>query len=302
MPVSPDDFKRFDAASYGAVAERFDRWSKAAAGPLADHVLDAAHLREGDRVLDVGTGSGLVAAKAAKRVGATGEVTGVDLSSGMLAIAMRNAEVPPFHAPLHFRAMDAERLDFPSVRFDAAVSLFAFLHFPDRRSAVREIFRVLRPGGRIAIGIGSGMPWWPVHPSYYWNRLRDLYRASAGKMLLGPRALDRYVSRELPRESEHESALHAGSDDLRVHLRQAGFVEVRTSWRSHSQRIETASEFWELQLTFSSMARKRCEQLTESRLRDLRSGFLKGCEAVQSRGGELVYRNAALVVSGRRPQ
>lgn len=113
----------------------------------AEPVLDAAEVEAGQRVLDVACGTGVVARAAARRVGAEGSVTGVDLNPGMLAVA---AELGP---EIDWKEGAAEALPFSDGSFDAVVSQFALMFFQDRAKAIREMLRMLPPGGRLAVAV-----------------------------------------------------------------------------------------------------------------------------------------------------
>ena len=97
-------------------------------------------------MLDVATGTGKVAFAAARAAGPRGRVVGIDISEGMLAQARRKAGVPR----VDFRQMDAERLEFDDATFDAVLCGFAVWFFPDILHGMREMRRVLRPGGALA--------------------------------------------------------------------------------------------------------------------------------------------------------
>jgi ubiquinone/menaquinone biosynthesis C-methylase UbiE len=107
-------------------------------------LLDEVRMSAGDRVLDVGTGPGLVAAMAAKR-GAT--PVGLDFSEAMLAEARRA------HPNIEFRAGSAEALPFPDSEFDAVVGNFVLHHSSRPDKALAEAFRVLRAGGRMGFTV-----------------------------------------------------------------------------------------------------------------------------------------------------
>ena len=112
-------------------------------------VADAAGIGPGQRVLDVACGTGVLACVAADRVGLGEMVVGLDPNEEMLAVARRKS------ARIEWRDGQAESLPFPNESFDAVVSQFGFMFFQDQRAALREMMRVLQPGGRLA-GSSSG--------------------------------------------------------------------------------------------------------------------------------------------------
>jgi ubiquinone/menaquinone biosynthesis C-methylase UbiE len=113
----------------------------------AAELVARAAVGAGDRVLDVGCGTGIVARLAADRVAPTGTVAGLDLNEGMLAVAGRIAP------DVEWRHGDAANLPFPDAAFDVVVSQFALMFFTDRELAIREMVRVARPGGRILVSV-----------------------------------------------------------------------------------------------------------------------------------------------------
>jgi hypothetical protein len=84
-------------------------------------------------------------------------------------------------------------------------------------------------------------------------------------------------------------------------VQQAGFTGIRTAWQGHQFVIETVEEFWDLQRTFSSIARKRLSAAPPEKVEALRAAFVEQCRKVQSRGGRLVYPCAAFYVTATRP-
>ncbi len=304
---STADFKVRDAASYDSLTAEFDRFTQRLSRPLAERMVEFANLEPMDRVLDVGTGTGIVALLAAQKLGAAGRVAGVDLSDRMLSAAQQEAARKGLANRVEFCQMDAERLAFRDCFFDASLSLFALLHFPNPLSALREVFRLLRPGGRLVLAIGSGPPL--ASRAALSEGLKFVRRKIAvrkGKLLIGPGALDNFVVRRLPERhgpEESELAQEGRGRASRVPrlVREAGFEQIQTHWYGQEAALDTAEEFWEIQRTFSSIARKRLLGVPDKRLDELRNEFLGICRSVQSRGGQLVYPFAALYVTARRP-
>ena len=117
-------------------------------------------LRPGDSVLDLGCGAGFDAFVAAQLVGPAGRVAAVDLSPEMLAVARAGQAVAALPR-IEFREASVEALPFPDDSFDAALSNGVLNLIPDKPAALREIFRVLRPGGRLQacdIGLSGDEP------------------------------------------------------------------------------------------------------------------------------------------------
>jgi ubiquinone/menaquinone biosynthesis C-methylase UbiE len=99
-------------------------------------------------VLDLGCGAGFDACVAAFTVGPTGRVVGVDLSPEMLVVAERGRAASGL-ANVEFRQADVEALPFSDATFDVALSNGVLNLIPDKPAALREVFRVLKPGGRL---------------------------------------------------------------------------------------------------------------------------------------------------------
>jgi ubiquinone/menaquinone biosynthesis C-methylase UbiE len=110
-----------------------------------NRVADAALVRPGQRVLDVACGTGVLTRTVAERVGTAGSAVGLDVNEGMLAVARRTSP------DIVWRQGKAEALPFDNASFDAVVCQFGMMFFEDRRAAIQEMVRVLRPGGHLAV-------------------------------------------------------------------------------------------------------------------------------------------------------
>ncbi|HEU5296903.1 MAG TPA: methyltransferase domain-containing protein [Burkholderiaceae bacterium] len=115
--------------------------------PFSPVVADVAGIAAGQRVLDVACGTGVLARTVATRVGPSGAVLGVDANPDMLAVARR------LDAAIQWIDARAEALPLPDASVDAVVSQFGLMFFDDRVQALREMQRVLRPGGRLAVAV-----------------------------------------------------------------------------------------------------------------------------------------------------
>lgn len=120
-------------------------------------VADAAQVGPGQRVLDVACGTGALAREVASRVTSSGRVTGIDPGPGMVAVARELAPT------IDVREGTAESLPFPDRSFDAVVSQFGLMFFADRRQALREMQRVVAPGGRLVVAVWDSLDSMPAY-------------------------------------------------------------------------------------------------------------------------------------------
>jgi SAM-dependent methyltransferase len=139
--IDEDAFSAFEAAGWEERAGTYGAFVERVTARVGGPVLDAAGVGPGTRVLDVGTGPGWLAGRAAGR-GA--RAVGVDRAEGMLEIARSR------HPDIEFVRGDAEALPFADGSFDAAVACFLLLHLARPERAAAELARVLVPGGRVA--------------------------------------------------------------------------------------------------------------------------------------------------------
>ena len=138
--------------------DRVDRWLRQAAGlerqlaPVSEVLFATAALQPGERVLDVGCGTGPTTREAAGLVGPTGAVTGLDVSAAMLDAAASVA-VPEGAAPIVWVVADAGRWSPPEAVPDAVISRFGVMFFSDPPTAFAHLAEATRPGGRLALAV-----------------------------------------------------------------------------------------------------------------------------------------------------
>jgi ubiquinone/menaquinone biosynthesis C-methylase UbiE len=196
-------------------------------------LIEGLELLPGKRILDLACGPGTLSYRLAEAVAPDGDVVGIDLAPGMIAVAQRNA--PP-GLPLRFELMDMEDLRFPDDCFDAAACGHGFQFAPDLARALAEAHRVLKPGSRMA----ASVPVDPLQPS---DAQAILDRTVGRDLPPAPRARDQFSTRQTVAD-EHAFAGIA---------RQSGFREARvvryqesTTWTSPQHFIDMAAGWWSM--------------------------------------------------------
>jgi ubiquinone/menaquinone biosynthesis C-methylase UbiE len=151
-------------------AQQRQMWDNAAAGwqdwwptiergaqKVSDKIVELAEIKPGDRVLDIATGTREPAVTAARKVMPNGKVVATDISSQMLAIAKTRARSFGLDSIMEFREIDGEKLDLlgPTAKFDAILSRWGLMFFPNLQGALGMIKRMLVTNGRLCAAVWS---------------------------------------------------------------------------------------------------------------------------------------------------
>ena len=203
----------------GNAAAFYDRYVMLIMEPWVRRLVDVATLQPDEQVLDIACGTGFVARFAAQRVGVKGRVVGIDLNPGMIEAA-RKAEAP---TTIDWRIGDAAALPFEDGGFDAVLCQQGLQFFPDRIQALREMRRVLRLGGRLALTV--------------WSAVADTPYAAALAA-----ALTRHVSPEAGSMAQAPHALHDAAD-LQGLVASAGFRNVQVRPTIATTKLPLPEEF-----------------------------------------------------------
>jgi len=200
-------------------AERYERVvARYILGPWVRVLIDAAGLSKEERVLDLACGTGVVARAAVERVGPDGQVVGVDLNPGMIAVAQTLPA--PAGAAIEWIACSALDLKLPDAGFDVVLCQQGLQFFPDKPLAMREMRRVLAPGGRMALSV--------------WNSV-GRYNSAVGE------ALAKFVDDDVAARFL-ASRKAPGKDEFARLATDAGFLDVAVEVRRldiHLPRIDT---------------------------------------------------------------
>jgi ubiquinone/menaquinone biosynthesis C-methylase UbiE len=164
--MDPQLQRRIQRYGWDRAADHYDASWAAQLLPAQDVLMTLAALGNGERVLDIACGTGLVTFRAAERVGPTGAVVATDISERMVQYTTREAARRGL-AHVQCRRMGAESLEFPPASFDAVLCAFGLMYVPDVPAALGEIGRVLAPGGRVVAavwGTRSRCGWADIFP------------------------------------------------------------------------------------------------------------------------------------------
>jgi ubiquinone/menaquinone biosynthesis C-methylase UbiE len=158
------------ATTYNAASDTYDSPANTFWAKFGRRTVERLNLKPGERVLDVCSGSGASAIPAAEAVGPKGSVTGVDLSEKLMELARGKAKAEGLRN-IEFKSGDMLELPFADAQFDAVVCVFGVFFVPDMPVAVRSLWRVVRPGGRLAITTWGPRFFEPATGAF-WNAVR----------------------------------------------------------------------------------------------------------------------------------
>jgi ubiquinone/menaquinone biosynthesis C-methylase UbiE len=167
-----EDAKKKAATTYNAASDFYDHPTNTFWERYGRRTIERLQLATGQRVLDVCCGSGASAIPAAEMVGPNGSVIGVDLAENLLELARDKAKQRGLEN-IEFRSADMTQLPFDEGSFDAVVCVFGIFFVPDMEAAVRELKRVLRPGGKLAITTWGPRFFEPANTAF-WDSVRDV--------------------------------------------------------------------------------------------------------------------------------
>lgn len=153
--------------TFNAASDYFDAPALSFWNRFGQRTIDRLSLQPGDRLLDVCCGSGASAIPAGVYVGSTGEVLGIDIAESLLKLGREKSRQQDLEN-IEFRYGDFENLGFPEESFDVIVCVFGIFFVPDMVAAVRELWRMVRPGGKLAVTSWGENLFEPAH-QFFWD-------------------------------------------------------------------------------------------------------------------------------------
>ena len=262
-------------------------WEKHAAtvrqlfAPISTALIHAARITSGQQVLDIAGGTGEPALEIARLIAPQGRVVCTDAVAEMVAVAARRAEQSGI-TNIEFKQCAADRLPFADETFDAVVSRLGAMFFDDTLASLRELLRVLKLGGTIALAVWSGQA---ANP--FFSIITDILAA--------------YIASP-PEEPDAPGAFRfAERGKLAGLLKQAGAVNVKERvFDFHIEAALAPAEFWQLRSEISDSLRAKVARLSRDELAQVIAGVKQQVAPFFSEG-QLSLPAQVLIVSGRRP-
>ena len=248
--------------------------------PLSLALIDEAHIVSGQAVLDVGGGSGEPSLTIAPVVGSSGSVTYTDPAAGMVKAARGEAERRGL-ANVQFHQCPAEQLPFADASFDAGVSRLSVMFFPDVVAGLREVLRVIKPGGHV-----SFLVWANKEVNPFFSVVTEI--------------LDRFVPAEPQLEDAPEAFRFAAPGKLAKLLTEAGATTITERVLEFSIEAPISVEqFWELRTEMSDTLRNKLARLVPDQVGAIKYTVQKKCASYFKTGG-MVFPGQVLLVTGKK--
>lgn len=144
--------RRVQRYGWDKAVEHYENFWQSQLKPAQDLMLQMTALRNGEKLIDIACGTGLVTFPAAEMVGPSGFILATDISDGMVKKGRELAEQKNYRN-VRFERMDAEELKVADAEFDVALCALGLMYFPDPVKGLKEMYRVLKPGGRASAAV-----------------------------------------------------------------------------------------------------------------------------------------------------
>jgi ubiquinone/menaquinone biosynthesis C-methylase UbiE len=254
-------------STFNSAADYFDAPALSFWNRFGQRTIDLIELQLGDRVLDVCCGSGASAIPAAVKVGATGSVLGVDIAASLLELAREKSQQQGLKN-IEFHCGDFTNLNLPSESFHAIVCVFGIFFVPDMEVAIAELWRMLRPGGKLAITSWGARVFEPANQTF-WEAIAserpDLYKQFT----------------PWSRISETSS--------LKLLLEAGGATQIEVFAETDSHNLTSAEDWWTM--VMGGGLRGTIDKLdsdTKARIRSTNLDFLKA-NGIHALASDVLY-------------
>lgn len=262
-------------ATFEEAAPRYDSSGAQLAGPIAGRLVDLAGLRPGDQVLDIGCGAGAVTIRSARAVAPGGQVTGIDLSDGMLRRTIAEAAARGL-GNVTVRRGDASRPPFAPGSFGAALASLVLYLLPEPAVALRRWLEVLQPGGTMAFS-------WGIRPDPRWSPVFAAVDAYAK----GADGFEAYVRRL------------GSAAEMTAVLNDCGYSDIQISVETVPVRYTGPRQWW--QASWAEAPMLAWQHIPDADRDEARRAAFALLDGMREPDGGLVRQVAMAYAIARRP-
>lgn len=259
--------------------KKWDDFTMAFLKPMGDAIIDAIAPQPGDHVLDIATGTGEPGLTIAAMVG-NGQVTGMDISEGMLEVAQENAHKKGL-TNYTTHAGDASSIPFPDNSFDAISCRMGFMFFPDMEAAAREMVRVLKPGGRMATSV------WAAPENNPW-------------VTIMMRSIAHYMEMPAPPPGAPGMFRCAAPGQIAGMLQAAGLSSLQEQMIKGKMDYGSPGQYWTNMTEIAAPVVNVLSKATEDQVSAIREEMTRQASPYE-KDGKMELDFAALIISGKKP-
>jgi enediyne biosynthesis protein CalE5 len=283
MQTDPNQFKESQRQSWDSVSEGWQKWWKTienGAQNVSKRLVELAHIKPGDKILDIATGIGEPAITGAKQVGSNGHVMATDLSPQMLSIAKQRAASLGLENIMEFKEGDAEAIDLPP-SFDAVLCRWGLMFLPNLSGALSNIHKTLVPDGYLAAAVWATPDKVPFIGLAV-NTVRNETRAPPPPPgTPGPFSL-------------------ADENQLRNSLIEIGFKDVHTEHLNTIFEFNSAEDYTQFQKEMTPPVIAMLANETKSRQDEIWNKVTDAAKKYSDNSGHIKFSNEAICIVGRK--
>ena len=280
----PEQYKAMQRQTWDNVAQGWLRWWETferGAQKISDRMVEMAEIKPGYNVLDLATGIGEPAITAAKHTKPSGRVLATDISAKMLEIARQRAALFGLQDIIEFKESDAEVLDLHDSAFDAVLSRWGLMFFPNLDATLEKVYKTLVPGRILSAAVWSVPSKVPLLDLPFSTVRRQINAAPPPKGIPGPFSL-------------------ADENSLRHSFSQAGFTDVRSEKLTVTFSFSSAEDFTRFHQSITAPIHAMMSNQTGEKKKEIWNAVTDAVKQYARSDGRVDLENEVICVVGKR--
>jgi ubiquinone/menaquinone biosynthesis C-methylase UbiE len=284
MQQEPNQFKESQRQSWDSVSGGWQKWWKTVgngAQNVSNRLVELAHIKAGDKILDIATGIGEPAITGAKQVGDNGHVLATDISPQMLSIAKQRAAFLGLENVIEFKEGDAETIDLPASSFNAVLCRWGLMFLPNLSGFLSNIHRTLASDGYLAAAVWATPDKVPFLALPISILRKETHTPAPAPGTPGPFSL---------------------SDEIQLKklLAEAGFKDVHTERLNAVFEFDSAEDYTLFQQETTAPAVAMLANEAKSRQDEIWSMVTEATKKYSDNSGHVKFSNEAICITGKK--